>query len=443
MSAPLWSLLPLSIAAIGCGPSHRELEPWDWTSDRGADADGDVPGVDAPSEAVDAADGTHATFVYPPLEPAEEWCTDPGVEAASPGLFVHGGLLFAFHNGRVASPGPGDSGRRLMLRTADVRAPSFDPAVPLAVDGYPVDLLAFGDDLWVVTAGPMISTFLLHTTDHGAVWSVEEVFAGGSDSGVCTYNVPSVFVRPAEASRRLVLGFDNDSHIFGCSAQARWTFLDGGVWAEPGRIADGAPAGAFVTPAGIVVATTGGVVLSTDGGATFAPIPGGDTTSTRVVGERLAMTADGTLFLVQSYGYALRQVVALVISRDGGATWPERIVLADEAEADAYFFGPTVAAARTDVIVAWRRGDPRDILGSYHRCSAWATESPDDGASWSIPASFEATSSDENVWSVAAATDGNGEAGARSFVAYAVTGENPTWQPRRVCVVRLTFALAP
>jgi hypothetical protein len=119
------------------------------------------------------------------------------------------------------------------------------------------------------------------------------------------------------------------------------------------------------------------------------------------------------------------------------------VILADEPETDAYFFGPTVTAPGLQLVVAWRRGDADDILGGTRRCSAWVTESGDAGETWSIPASFDDTAANETVTTVVASTDGNLEGGARTFAAYAVTGEGIEWDFRRICVVPLVSGLAP
>ena len=435
-----------ALFVVACGPSHREVPFWDGAWDLGTDGAGeDVPG-DVPGDADGDADGgsdvstRQAVFMYPGLAPTERWCTAPVDQATAPGLFVHEGRLFAFHNALVPPP---EGNRRLMLRTADLATLTIGAAVPLPVDAYSTDLSGSGDDLQLLAAGRLFSSYLLRSPDAGATWTVEHVFTSGTNSGSCRYKVPCAFVRPPGEHRRVLIGFDYDTRLFGCTAQTHAAFLDAGTWTEPVRIADGAPAGAFATSAGIVAASSGQVVLSTDDGATFAVVPGGETTAGRLAGESLAQTSDGTLWLAQTYGYALRQVVMLLVSRDGGATWPERLVLADEPETDAYFFGPTVTATGLQLVVAWRRGAADDILGGTRRCSAWVTQSSDAGETWSIPFPIADAALDETVTTVVVATDGRTDGGGWTFAAYAVTGEGIEWDFRRVCVTPLLMGLAP
>jgi hypothetical protein len=118
VGAIVWALL-----AVACGPSHREVPFWDGAWDVGTDdAAEDAPGeatVDADGEGDGDGSTRQAVFIYPALEPAETWCTDPAEQATAPGLFVHDGRVFAFHNALVPPP---EGNRRLMLRTVDIAA---------------------------------------------------------------------------------------------------------------------------------------------------------------------------------------------------------------------------------------------------------------------------------------------------------------------------------
>ena len=122
----------------------------------------------------------------------------------------------------------------------------------------------------------------------------------------------------------------------------------------------------------------------------------------------------------------------LRVSRDDGATWPERHVLADRPQSEARFFEPKVAASGNRIAVVWRAADPTDILGSYHRYAAYASVSADAGATWSEPATFHEAATDENVPELAVATDGT-----HVFAAYGITGAGIGYDYRRVCVVSL------
>lgn len=363
----------------------------------------------------------------PPLTSVGHVCVEGWERPNKPSVHVLDDKLWLFFN--AVSGAAGET--TLYLHTSPLGALTLDAARDVHRDGYQTDLVRDGSTLWAAVAGGFLSSFLVRSDDDGATWHHEQTFAAGNGSATCSYQVPLYFFRPLQSDFKMALGYDVDSHIFGCGHQVYYSRLVGSEWQEPIEVGKGAPAGAVVDDSGLVVGATAGVYTSPSEAGPFEQVPGGDTTAEQLRGDRLIEEPSGRLLLVQSYDYASAHKVALLFGSDAGTTWTRKLIV-NQVDPDTYIIEPTVAAVGDLVLVAWMAGDRNDVRNGEMRYYATVTHSPDGGQSWSEPARFDQAPVERNVASISLASDGS-----RVFGAYAESADSMYYDFENVCVTAL------
>ncbi len=278
-------------------------------------------------------------------------------------FFVDGALLVFY----------GDTGgaKDLLLRRRP-DAGSFGAPIKVFSQALARDLVPLPSGELLLAGATATAVAVLRGDAAGAVWTFEKGYTS-ADSFLCSGWVESRFFRPLTADRKLAVGFQHDTHVFGCTQQsdlATWSV--GGGWATPTSPGlQDFPGGAYVVGQRLVFGSGFGVFTSDDGGKTFVKQPdlGGGTIGLLRT-DRLAASGAG-LVGVQAISWASQHRLRLLATADG-VTWTVR-----DLHQAAYVFDPRIAADGADLVACWR-----ELTGWFFKYSH------DGGASWSAPVSL-------------------------------------------------------
>ncbi len=339
--------------------------------------DGDsTDGDDDPAETDDEApardhwnEGVPAAVDLPAPQTAE--CLQIGEgEGTRPAVFGVGGEWHVF---RLTGE---DNLNALMHHRAPVDDPVFDEGEPSVYAAAAADLREEENGALRLLAVRETYKFEVLRDTEGA-WS-QEVARMVSEDGrtICPGWEPALFASGDPDLRFLT--FDYDTGIFGCGSKVY--LADAGEGERPAlrMIGLGWTGGAYRRD-GVILITSGWIYRSEDDGGSFVKLQGGDDTATSAGATGLASFGDKVL-LLGTAGYASVQSLYVLVSRDGGRSITERVIL-DSGGALDYYFSPAIASEDDDGAVVWTTGD-------YD--GAYAMVTPDAGETWSELAFFSA-----------------------------------------------------
>ncbi|MDD5011926.1 MAG: sialidase family protein, partial [Phycisphaerae bacterium] len=346
-------------------------------------------------------------------------------EGTHPSVFYTADKSFLFYND-IDQTQPDE--RLLYLRRANIGTADFEPQrIVNNSDCYGVDMIKDGTEYKITTAaGPVM--LLFKSQNNGDSWQFIKSFY--SSDGACGTNYTSYFFRPVMPELKIAVSFSYRS-LFGCVDQMHYISFKDGNWSADKKISGGVPSGAYEMPGKLTAGSSFGVFYSEDNGGIWTEVKGGDLTKYQIEGTAMRMDDQNRLYLVQTYGYANKEYLALLISEDGGVTWNRKIIL---DESNYIIVEPIMDISGGDIVVTWRKSKDGRIQGSYYHYDAFAMYSKDYAESWSPPLDISENPDDRNLGGLAVAAR-NGEAS----IAYSETGDGIAWDFKGVYYIKINW----